>query len=225
MSDSKCPYHAAKEPRSDLPPLTERIKSLPLDDRGYPIPFFVAYVDGKPEFRAADGAKYRRCIRENLCWVCGQKLSKPFAFLIGPMCAITGTTSEPPTHLDCAEWSAKGCPFLSKPVMVRRENNMPEEASEFIGGIGITRNPGVTCMWITDTYTIFRDPNNRPLIQVGDAISRMWYREGRRATKAEIFYSIETGIPALREVCHNDRDKRDLAMQHGMLLEDLKNWD
>jgi hypothetical protein len=27
--------------------MPERIKALPLDDRGYPIPFFVAYVDGK----------------------------------------------------------------------------------------------------------------------------------------------------------------------------------
>lgn len=204
--------------------MPERIKALPLDDRGYPIPFFVAYIDGKPEFRAADRHKYKKCVTRNLCWVCGQTLTRPFAFLIGPMCAITRTTSEPPTHLDCAEWSAKGCPFLSKPIMVRRTNNMPEDTSP-IGGISIDRNPGVTCMWIAQSYKIFRDPDGRPLIEVGEPLSLMWWREGRRATKAEIFDSIETGLPALRAVCQNEQNKRDLSMRQGMLLESLKDWE
>lgn len=40
--------------RHDLPPLIPRIAKLPLNDSGYPVPFFVGYVNGKPDFRCSD---------------------------------------------------------------------------------------------------------------------------------------------------------------------------
>lgn len=40
----------------------------------------------RPEFRAADGDKWQLAIRNNLCWVCGQRLGSYLAFVIGPMC-------------------------------------------------------------------------------------------------------------------------------------------
>ena len=42
----------------DLPPLPRRFLGLPIDDRGYPVPWFVHWVDGKPDFRLVrpDGA-------------------------------------------------------------------------------------------------------------------------------------------------------------------------
>ena len=41
-----------------LPPMPSRIAALPVDERGYPVPWFVAWIDGKPEFRCADPAKF-----------------------------------------------------------------------------------------------------------------------------------------------------------------------
>src|SRR5262245_60746512 len=109
--------------RPELDPnLPDRMRSLPIDERGYPVPWFVAYVDGKPEFRAMDRDKWREAVRMHLCWVCGQKLGSYVVFVLGPMCGITRTTSEPPCHIDCARWSAKNCPFLARPKMVRRED-------------------------------------------------------------------------------------------------------
>jgi hypothetical protein len=122
---SGCPFHALFGLRKDLPVgIPDRIRNLPVDERGYPVPWFVDWIDGKPEFRAMDGRKFDRCINEKLCWVCGERLKKHVAFVIGPMCTITRTSAEPPSHLDCAEWSVKACPFLSKPQMKRREDDL-----------------------------------------------------------------------------------------------------
>ena len=60
------------------------------------------------------------------CWLCGQTLGKHMTFPIGPMCAITRTTAEPPSHLACAEYAVKACPFLSQPRMRRNERDLPE---------------------------------------------------------------------------------------------------
>ena len=47
--------------RSDLPPLPAELSHLPLDERGYPLPWFVATVKGRPDPRVADG--FKRCGR------------------------------------------------------------------------------------------------------------------------------------------------------------------
>src|SRR5258708_35755545 len=101
-------------------PLPSRMLSLPIDDRGYVVPWFVDWIDGKPEFRAMDGKKFVRAVREKLCWVCGERLGRYMTFVAGPMCGINRTSSEPPSHLECARWSARNWPFLSNPEMIRR---------------------------------------------------------------------------------------------------------
>lgn len=193
-----CPFHAHR--RQDLPePMPARIQKLPVDERGYPIPFFVDYVDGKPEFRAMDGRKFDRCLNEKLCWVCGERLKRHVAFVLGPMCTITRTSAEPPSHLECAEWSVQACPFLSKPQMKRREDELiNNEMTEGRGaGVAILRNPGVSAVWVTTRYTIFPDDNGPPLIEVGDPVSVSWWREGRDALREEVLASIESGLPHL----------------------------
>lgn len=208
---STCPFHQNKV-RAGLPPLTDRIAALPVDERGIPVPFFVAWIDGKPEFRAADQRKWIRCHSERLCWVCGQKLGRFVSFTIGPMCSITRTTAEPPAHLECADWSVRGCPFLSKPKMVRREGGLLIEASkENVAGNMIERNPGVTCIWtiaVTDAkphgYTLFDDGRGRPLIEIGMPSEVSWWREGRPATREEVLESIRTGLPALEAACEQE---------------------
>jgi hypothetical protein len=54
-------------------PLPVRMRHLFVDERGYVVPWFVAWVDGKPEFRAMDPDKFRAAITRKLCWVCGQR--------------------------------------------------------------------------------------------------------------------------------------------------------
>jgi hypothetical protein len=172
-----------------------RMAALPVDERGYPVPWFVQWIEGKPEFRVMDRTKFRSAIRERLCWVCGGRLGVNFTFVTGPMCGINRTTAEPPSHRECALWSARNCPFLSNPKMVRREDGLSVEIRESVAGISISRNPGVTMLWHARNYDTFN--MNGVLIQMGEPESVDWLTCGRKATRAEVLESIESGIPTL----------------------------
>lgn len=191
-------------PRPELGELPPRIARLPLDARGYPVPWFVAWLpDGTPEFRVMDGAKFRLAVTQRRCWVCGDFLGVHLTFVIGPMCAITRTISEPPSHHDCAEWAARHCPFLSRPRMVRREDGLEQLRTDLGArdgaGCPLDRNPGVSCLWTTRTYRLFTAPqgNSGTLIRLGDPSRVEWFAEGRPATRAEVEASISSGLPLL----------------------------
>jgi hypothetical protein len=203
--------------RPELEPLPERMSDLPVDERGFPVPWFVAWFDGKPEFRAMDGLKWIRAVREHLCWVCGGRLGVWQTFVLGPMCGINRTTVEPPCHLECARWSARNCPFLARPHMVRREDGLPEDRE--VGGISIPRNPGVALLWTARSFEIFEDDAGKPLIHVHNPEAVEWWAEGRPATRAEVAHSVDTGIPLLIDACQmgGEEAMADLARRKAWL--------
>lgn len=196
----------------NLDSLPERMKHLPFDERGYVVPWFVDWIDGKPEFRAMDQRKWRSAIRENRCWVCGGVLGVMKVFVAGCMSGVNRTSSEPPSHYDCAKWSVLNCPFLSNPKMVRREDEVinNESMREAAPGFAITRNPGVTMLWVTRQYETFPDGKGGRLIQMGEPGRVEWYREGRPATRAEVEESIDTGLPNLVALAQQEKG----AMEH-----------
>jgi hypothetical protein len=190
--------------RLDLDPLPARMRLLPLDARKIPVPWFVAWENGVPEFRAMDPLKWRLAMSSSLCWVCGQALGRHRIFVIGPMCAINRTTSEPPCHLECAEWSARNCPFLSRPSM-RRQADSDERLQETAAGLPIARNPGVTLLWCTRRggYYPFATRNGS-LIRLAEPDRVVWFAEKRPATRAEVLASIAGGLPILRDQAAKD---------------------
>lgn len=182
-------------------PMPDSIRALPIDPiRKVPIPWFVAWIDGKPEFRLADGEKFARAIKERRCWVCGRRLDNRATYVIGPMCVINRVTAEPPCHPTCAEYSVKACPFLSRPGMVRREGGLPESV-ENPEGLMILRNPGVTCLWTTKTpgSKPFRTGSN-VLLKLFPPTSVTFWAEGRAATYEEVETSVRTGLPTLYQM-------------------------
>ena len=202
-----------------LPPIPRYMAGLPRDERGYPCPWFISWIDGKPEFRCADPRKLIRAVTEKRCWVCGEKLGRWMAFVIGPMCAINRTSSEPPSHRECAEFSVKACPFLSRPKSVRREANLPEGSVE-AAGIASPRNPGVSLIWICRDYSVY-PVHNGFLFSLPKPSECLWYSEGRKATRAEILESIDGGLPQLVELAVMDGDEAvaDLKAAHARALE------
>jgi hypothetical protein len=164
--------------KPELETLPERLRNLPVDERGYPVPWFVAWHDGKPEFRAMDAQKFRDAVKQRRCWVCGQPLGRWLAFPIGAMCVITRTIAEPPSHRECAEWSIRNCPFLSNPRAVRDHTNIPADARE-AAGVGIQRNPGVCCLWMTREYETFRDGRGGVLLTIGKPTTQLASRRRR----------------------------------------------
>jgi len=168
------------------------------NDKGEP----QEYGTGTPDFRVVDSRKLPRAYQQRLCWVCGEKLGAYMAFVTGPMCCITRTSAEPPSHHDCAMFSAQACPFLTRPKMRRNEKGMPEELMK-PGGIMIARNPGVSAVWITKQYDLFR-ANGGVLVKMGDPTNVFWFAQGRAATREEVMESVTSGYPALLEMALQD---------------------
>ena len=195
------------EYRTGLPERPARIAALPLDDRGYPVPWFVAWIDGKPDFRVIGPGKIAEAWNKRRCWLCGQQLGRYVAFVIGPMCAVNRITSEPPCHRECAFYAAEACPFLVMPSAKRRDAGLPADAQD-AAGVGLKRNPGMALVWIADT----KGPNrprpwkveNGTLFRVGDVPDALhWFTEGRFATPDEVAAALERGCPAVRQLAED----------------------
>jgi len=175
------------------------------------VPWFVAWLDhngqplprgeGVPDFRIIAPGAVEEARDRGLCWICGDRMPQhmAYAFVVGPMCAVNRTSAEPPSHIICADWSARACPFLTKPHMERRQDRIPEDAEEPAGTM-LRRNPGVALVWITKTAFAWSPPTGGMLFNIGEPLRTRWYAEGREATREEILESIDSGYPLLRDI-------------------------
>jgi hypothetical protein len=191
----------------DRVPMPARVARLPRSEVGYPIPWFVADLpDGTRDFRVASADKQVLATRERLCWVCGGALGVFVAFTIGPMCAVNRLSSEPPAHRECATYSVLVCPFLSRPGMRRRSFDI--DGTIPAAGAPLTRNPGVSLVWVTRRFKAFRPElgNDGLLYELGEPSETLWWRESRAATRAEVLEALAGGLPTLLEVCERDED-------------------
>lgn len=195
--------------REGLTPLPKRMTSLPLDSRGYPVPWFVAWPNGEPDFRVIDHEKIERAIHYELCWICGERLGRHQTFVFGPSGGIQRLTLEPPSHHECATWAAQNCPFCANPSARHRTHNMPDGGSK-IDEHAILHNPGVFLCWTTDQYFITSYLTRHVVLSVGEPTRVEWYRRGKLATPEEALAALERageelkalkdqGPPALKE--------------------------
>jgi hypothetical protein len=165
-------------PKLDLTNAPPQIKALPIDSRGYPIPFFVAYPDGNPDHRIADGRKNVECARRRLCYVCGQPhQAGQYAFINGPVAFSNRYSSEPPNHLACALFALRFCPHLNNEKSQRRDAGKPVEARERLGMID--EKCPIVGLWVSQGYKIALNP-----LEPGFYVYRLgpgkvqWWRNG-----------------------------------------------
>jgi hypothetical protein len=184
---------------SRFPDAPAQVRALPVDPRGFPIPAFVGWLDGKRDFRVIHTDTVARHAARRLCWICARPLGRLSAFVIGPMCGVNRVSSEPPSHLDCARFAVRACPFLTEPAARRDERNLPLDA-DVTPGIALKRNPGVTLVWVCRRWQMHPDG----LFSLGEPSGVEWYARGRRATRAEVQASVDTGLPQLRELAELD---------------------
>ena len=100
-----------------------RMLKLPRDPLGRAIPTIVQRDgSGRPLFAALDQEALRRCLRGDLCQICGQRLVRRRWLIGGPEHAFA--PREPyvdlPGHLECMEYSLRTCPYLSVPNYLRK---------------------------------------------------------------------------------------------------------
>lgn len=155
----------------DLP---ERMKGMKLDERGYPIPYFAAVVNGKPDFRYMDSKKLTRCIEEKRCYICSQRLLKgQLWFIAGPMGMKNRVHSDPPMHEECARFSLKICPHMFFEKSERREG-------EFTPAIGQMLNKPSTLYLIrASEYRVLQFNMHRYLNFKCDYTEKYIYVDGR----------------------------------------------
>lgn len=195
-------------PREDIP-VPRRLASMPRDRRGFVVPFFVDWVNGEPVFPALDPNKWKRCVAQRLCWLCGQPLGRNLIFVIGPMCGINRVTFEPPSHADCADYALKVCPFIVNPAM--RRVPMAKVAPE-LGpmvpppGQHSDDNPGTMIFWATRTYALIRTDTG-PLISIGDPFEHAWWTRGRIARPEEAADAFRVGAERLLRAAATEGDE------------------
>jgi hypothetical protein len=178
---------------------------LPRDHRGYPVPEFVAWIDGVPDFRVVKPGWIKECHDNHRCWLCGGGMGRRKFFVVGPMCCVNRVSSEPPSHRGCAEFAAKNCPFLTKPLAVRNERDMPENRKDPAGQM-ITRNPGVCAIWETKHYEPFK-VGSGVLFDIGKPGAVTFWREGRKATRTEVEESVQSGMSFLKDAAEAEGRK------------------
>lgn len=105
-------------------PIPKCLSHLKIDERGYPIPYFVSWVDGKPEFRFMDHVRQEMIIEKKVCHICGKKLNKDYNYIIsGPIGYQNKISSDAAMHRECAEFSLMACPHLYLQKAERRKND------------------------------------------------------------------------------------------------------
>lgn len=106
----------------DIPAI---MRELPIDERGYPIPYFVPIVNGKADFRYQDAKKKDACMKYGKCSICGKKLFKDsYWFISGPMGLQNRVASDAPMHEDCARFSLMACPHILLQKADRRSEDI-----------------------------------------------------------------------------------------------------
>lgn len=199
----------------DLPTPPARIARLPKDVRGYPVPWFLAWMSNgeeahpampgaEPDFRVIKSGAREDAWQHRKCWICGGPMGVHRVYVIGPMCIVNRTTMEPPCHRDCAEYAAKACPFLARPRMRRMPTDDLEAAGGFhVAGEMIPRNPGVCCLYEARSARPF-NAGNGWLIRLGEPVRVDFWAHGRQATRDEIMDSIMSGLPNLEEMARQE---------------------
>lgn len=180
--------------RPGLPRLPERMRHLPIDDRGYPVPEFVSNLDGKRDFRVVSLGHLANCIRHDTCWICGKPLEARKVFVVGPLAAIQAVSNEPPSHVECAEFAVRACPFLLLPKAQHRPIDIPN-IQKMPGSMH--RNPGACCLYTVAAYSHHEKPDGRIIFRTGRALHVVWYTEGRPARRSEVLAAIEASVLAI----------------------------
>jgi hypothetical protein len=126
-------------------PLPEKMKGLPKDPRGYPIPFTVLRdISGKPHFQIQDDRLAQYVIIKQKCSICGHDLGTDMWMAGSPLAAFhpDGGFIDSPVHYECGAYALQVCPFLAVPGFISKLD-AEKLQRESLKGVTIT-NPSST---------------------------------------------------------------------------------
>jgi hypothetical protein len=163
-----------------LPALPPRMRTLPRDADGQPIPYLLTQVATKFESSlGADLVLTALCARKQ-CWLCGQQLGRYAAFVSDPLTSVTKISRTPPAHHDCAKYAA-------------------------IAGLMQPKDLKVSLVWVTRAYQLQSTANGQIFV-LGEAEQTFWFSDGRCATREEVRLAMEEKLPDLYAIAKRGGD-------------------
>ena len=156
--------------------LPERMANLPRTDNGYPVPFFAAVVDGKPDLRILDTVKQWLCVKQRRCGICGELLGWWCAFINGPEGAKNRVCHDPAMHEECARYALLVCPYLARPTAKRTADGI---AGTIAPAGMVTERPSRMALIITHSYSAHVDRAGCLIIRHGYPKRTEWWINGK----------------------------------------------
>ncbi len=95
--------------------IPDRLKDFPFYRGKYLVHYtvYVGEADGIPDFKVVHEENRRKCLKENLCHLCGQGLTRLMVLIGGPKSVENRMFMDGPMHEECAKYAAQVCPYLA----------------------------------------------------------------------------------------------------------------
>jgi hypothetical protein len=164
--------HSTATRRPGGPPIAERLRRLPPDDQGRPVPWFVQWVDGRPCYDKTDPRCFDVAVHQHLCWVCGQRLGTYLSWALEPISIITRRAGVPPQHRECAIHATELWPLP----------NIPE----------------IQLVWTGKSYQ-WSESKGAYTFELGPHEQLLWLRKGLPAGRADVIEAVAKRLPEVRE--------------------------
>lgn len=163
-----------------LPSLPPRMRALPRDADGQPIPYLLTQVATKFDSTLGPDLALTTLFAQKRCWLCGEQLGRYAAFVGEPLTSITRVSRTPPAHHDCAKYAA-------------------------MTGLLQPKTLKVSLVWVTRDYGMRRAAQGH-VFAVGDAEQAFWFTDGRAATREEVTDAMQEGLTDLYEAAKRGGD-------------------
>jgi hypothetical protein len=147
--------------------IPRRMRHLPLDSRGYPVPAGVLIdSSGTPQFAINREDERLRYLREQRCSICGARLTGARWFVGGPLSAFApgGSYYDPPMHWECSHYALRVCPYLAAPRYDRRLDHRRLPTSDVLVLLDTSQRPERPELFVAilAQRTLLRLPYCRP---------------------------------------------------------------
>lgn len=164
----------------------KRMRTLPKDKRGYPVPVIVAPDrHGDPQFTVNDHERVLQVARRKLCGICGRSLDDGAWFVAGPKAFLhqKGGFLDPGMHMDCADYALRVCPYLAMSRYLKRIDDrkiraagVPDDTTLVVNTQAQADRPPVFMLGRASSYVVFQ-PGPGEVLFVGHVWTYVecWY--------------------------------------------------
>lgn len=134
-------------------PLPDKMKDLPRDKRGYPVPFIILRDKNGYHFKINDSLRVQYCKAKGKCAICGNILGDD-SYLIGGVASAfhkNGRYIDTPVHKECGDYALRVCPFLAIKhynSMMDVEKVMSKVEDESLIGVDYTVDPNRPAVYV-----------------------------------------------------------------------------